>query len=128
MEAVIKLAAVAVVAATLIDLLSQYNHTYAILASVSICCGMLLVLLNLASPLFGLLQQLAAASGQEDLACVLKALGIAILTQTAADICSDSGQKAMAGRVILAGRVAVLAGALPLFAKLADLVQGLLAY
>ena len=125
MEAVIKLAAVAVVAATLIDLLSQYNHTYAILASVSICCGMLL---NLASPLFGLLQQLAAASGQEDLACVLKALGIAILTQTAADICSDSGQKAMAGRVILAGRVAVLAGALPLFAKLADLVQGLLAY
>lgn len=126
METMIQLAAIAVIATVLIDVLIQYNRTYAIIASVSICCAMLLFLIRQATPLFTYLQELASLSASENLGCVLKAVGIAILTQSAADICADSGQRALAGRVILAGRAAIVVSALPLFRQLAALIQNLL--
>ena len=120
MEEIIKLCAAAVAAAALIELLAQYERSYAILASVSICCAVLFYLFRTAAPMLEWVRQMSQLSGQEELACVLKAAGIAVLTQTAADICQDAGQKALAGRVILAGRLAVVTGALPLFSSLAE--------
>lgn len=46
---------------------------------------------------------------------LFKALGIALLTQTAADVCRDAGESGLAGKVELCGQVLLLVCGLPLF-------------
>ena len=43
--------------------------------------------------------------------------------QTAADVCRDAGQTALAGKLELGGRLALLIVALPLFRRLLDLAM-----
>jgi len=68
----------------------------------------------------------AAGIGETRLKVLLKSLGICFLSQLAADACRDVGQSAIAGKVELAGRMAVLLSALPLFGELLELAMKLI--
>ena len=57
---------------------------------------------------------------------LFKTLGVAVVTQLAADLCRDAGESAMAGKVELCGKAAVLALSLPLASDLLRLAAGLL--
>lgn len=57
---------------------------------------------------------------------IVKVLGIAVITKTGADICSDSGNSALASAVGLAGRVMMLLLSFPLIKAVASLAGGLL--
>lgn len=127
MEDLVKLTGLCVVAMILISLLRQYAPSYAILAALACCVVILWYTAQAVGPLLGFLQTLAQAGTADDLACVGKAVAITLLTQGVRDLCTESGQPALAGRVELAGRAAVLLAALPLFAKLTETLTGLLA-
>lgn len=90
-----------------------------------IACGVALTvfLLGYVSPLVNEISSIASAGGidNELLAVVLKSFGICVAVQTAADVCRDSGQSSLAGRLELGGRLALLLVALPLFRRLLDL-------
>ena len=60
------------------------------------------------------------------MAVIIKSLGICYITQLAADTCKDAGEGAMAGRIELSGRVAVLILALPMFTALLQIAVGLI--
>ena len=66
-----------------------------------------------------------AGVGGEYSSILLRALGVAFLTQFAADACRDAGESALAGRVELTGRVGILVLALPLFARVASIAAAL---
>ena len=91
----------------------------------TIACGVVLTmfLLGFVSPLIDEISSLTAAGGidSELLGIVLKSFGICVAVQTAADVCRDAGQTALAGKLELGGRLALLIVALPLFRKLFDL-------
>ena len=53
MGELVRIAALAIVAAVLISVLNQYEKTYAILATVAICCLFLLYTARLLEPLIG---------------------------------------------------------------------------
>ena len=55
---------------------------------------------------------------QEYGAILFKALAIALLAQTTADICRDAGESALAGYTELAGKTLLLIMALPLFEEI----------
>ncbi len=57
---------------------------------------------------------------------VLRALGLAFLTETAASICRDSGEGGLAGWVEMAGKLEILLLALPLIRTVLDTVAALL--
>ena len=57
---------------------------------------------------------------------LLKALGISLLTQTAADVCRDAGESALASKAEFGGQVLLLACALPLFEHAAVLLEQLI--
>ena len=57
---------------------------------------------------------------------VFKAVAIALMAQSVQDLCMEAGQTALAGRVELAGEVAVLLAAMPLFTVLTDTLLALL--
>ena len=67
----------------------------------------------------------AAALPGEYAVILFKALGICWLAQFAADSCRDAGESALASKVELAGKTAVLLTTLPLFSAVAELVTEL---
>lgn len=67
-----------------------------------------------------------AFGGNSAFTMLIKALGICITTQLAADICRDSGSSSLANIVELGGRLMVLALTLPLLKSIAELAVGLI--
>lgn len=57
---------------------------------------------------------------------LIKALGISLLTQTAADVCRDAGESTIAGKVELGGKVLLLLCALPLFEYTVSLLDSII--
>ena len=64
--------------------------------------------------------------GGGSFAMLVKALGICVTTQLAADICRDSGSGSLANVVELGGRLLVLGLSLPLLKSIAELAVGLI--
>ncbi len=56
---------------------------------------------------------------------LLRSLGIALLTQTASDICRDAGETALASKAELGGQVLLLLCGLPLFEYAVSLLEGI---
>ena len=80
-----------------------------------------------AAPLVRYLEELLEVHGLSDYATVLlKALGIAVLTQSCADICRECGETSAASGVELAGRVELLLLALPLMGEVLEAARQLL--
>lgn len=53
---------------------------------------------------------------------MLKAAGVTVVSELAAQLCRDAGETALAGRVALIARVTVLALCVPLVSELAELL------
>ena len=68
----------------------------------------------------------AAFGGNSTYTMLVKALGVCITTQLAADICRDSGSNSLANTVELGGRLLVLGLTLPLLKSIAELAVGLI--
>ena len=92
-------------------------------------CGVLLVTLS------GKLTEITDGVGEmtelagldnENIKILLKALGICIVTQFAADICYDNSCSSVAAAVELSGRVGALILALPMLEAVASLGIGLI--
>lgn len=58
----------------------------------------------------------------EFLKTVIKVTGIAFLTEFAASICRDSGESALAYKIEFAGKIIVIALAIPIFAAVLNLL------
>ena len=68
----------------------------------------------------------ASFGGNSAYTMLVKALGVCITTQLAADICRDSGSNSLANTVELGGRLLVLGLTLPLLRSIAELAVGLI--
>ena len=119
--------AIGVVGAVLAVLLAQYRREYAVMVSLATGLAILLAMLREA---WGIMEELercidAAGIDRKYLEVLVKSLGICFVSQFAADTCRDSGQAAIASKVELAGKCAVLLAALPLFRTLLELAARL---
>lgn len=83
-------------------------------------------LLTEASSVLGEYLRLGSSALQEGFSCVVKAVGISLVTQSACDTCCDYGQTALAGKLEFAGKLAILAAALPLFKEMLTTLEKLL--
>ncbi len=118
----------AVISAVLCILIRQYQPESAL--GVSIACGVVLTLaaLSMLSPAVDAFSQLSERAGMDSefSRVLLKALAVCWITRIGADGCRDAGESAIAARLELAGKAAVLVISLPVFLNLAELVTSLL--
>lgn len=125
MASVIGITVVAVVVAVLFR---QYRPEYGVL--ISLITGILLLGLVVKglTPAIEQISNLAEKVGMYgDYTDVLvKSLGICFLTQIACDTCKDAGESAIASKVELAGKAAVVILTLPLFQKLLSIALDLI--
>lgn len=126
---IFNIAGIAVIVAAIAVLLRQNRKEYAMLVSLGAGIIILVYVILKAVPAFTVLQNLLSGSGvnSEYIKILLKSLGICFIAQLASDACRDAGETAIASKVELAGKFAVLLVALPLFEQVAKLVTNLIA-
>ena len=123
---ILKILGLCLCALVLLDVLRQYGPTFAVLAALACCAVLLALAARTLEPVVEFARRLSQLSGSEHFGSVCKAVVIALLAQSVQDLCQQAGQTALAGRVELAGKTAVLLAALPLFTSLADTLLSLL--
>ena len=118
------IAGAALVAAVIAVMLRRYHAEYGMLISILAGVLILAMLLEALPQALGQVTELlqAAALPGKYALILFKALGLCWLAQFAADSCRDAGESALASKVELAGKTAVLLTTLPLFPEVGALV------
>lgn len=123
----LQIAGMAVTVAAFGVLLKQYKKEYALLLGVAGGVLIFLLVIAKAQPAFSEIQKLLSGvhvnAGYAPV--LMKSLGVCFVAQLASDVCRDAGESAMASKVELAGKIAVLLLALPLFGQVAQLAINL---
>lgn len=90
-----------------------------------IVCGVIMTayLIAIILPLINEINTMAAESGinSEFIIIAVKAIGICIAVQIASDVCRDAGQSALANKLEMGGKIALLIVSLPLFKEMLSL-------
>ena len=122
------IAAVAVITAFLALMLRRTHPEQSM--AVTLIAGILMVAaaLGYMAPLLKNIRQMLELGGLsgEYIQILFKALGICIITQLASDACRDAGEQGLAAKTELAGKLTLLALALPLFQKIGDIALSLI--
>ena len=114
---------------------SVYYHStagaFAAGAAAGVCYAGLFVLLYLLGQMkdifSGLEDILSGLSGQSELtAIILKALGVCIVAELGSQCCRDAGETAIAAKVELAAKAALVMMSMPVFASLLEIAGELL--
>ncbi len=111
---------VGIVMCVLIVTINQFKPEFSLL--LSIICGVVLTayIITVMVPFFGEIKSIAEDSGinSEFILIAIKAIGICIAVQIASDVCRDAGQTALANKLELGGKIALVIVALPLFKEM----------
>ena len=109
-------------------ILSKQGKEYALLLSLGTCCLVLLVMFRFLEPVLDLLKQLQTLGNlqPEWLSVMLKAVGIGLVVEMGALICSDAGNAALGKTLQILGAAAVLWLSIPLMNSLIELLQQIL--
>lgn len=127
---IVGIVGIAVCAAIVAAMLRRYHQEYAVMVSIAAGIVILIEILTNLSPAIRQVNTLLSSAGlTADYAVILfKTLGICFLAQFAADSCRDAGESALASKVELAGKIAIVVLALPLFEKIAKTATNLIDY
>lgn len=125
---VAKISAAAILTAMIYALVRQIKPEF---APVVILGGSAVILVAVAGRFFETSETVdrmmrLAGLEKENVSILMRALGICVITQFAADICYDNSSSALAAAVELAGRVGAITVALPMLQAVAKTALGLM--
>ena len=124
----IKIIGVGLVAAIAIIVVKQVKPELAIIIAIASSLVILLLLIEMLSSVTQIFEVLVNKTGiNKDLfTSVLKMIGIGYITDFSANICVDSGNNAIADKILLAGKITILVLALPIISSLIDIIVGIM--
>ena len=125
---IIIIASSALIAAILSLILKQYKPEYSLFISISAGILIFLSVLAVTRPIMDFINDLTSQTGLSSVYAevLIKSLAVCYITQLASDCCTDAGETAIAGKLQIAGKVAILLIALPMFQSLTELVTELI--
>ena len=126
--AVLAIGVCALCAAVFGALVKKSNKEYALLLTAAAAAAILAAALGDAAPPIGEIHSLSRGGGVQSqcLAIVVKAAGLAVIGQLAAQLCRDAGEATLAYGVELAAKVAILTVAMPLISQLFEFMGEIL--
>lgn len=125
---IIKIIGAGFITAITAILLKQTKPELAFAVSVAGTVIILIFAADMLKETFGALNSIAEISGAaiEPVKILLKIVGIGYLTEFAAGILSDFGANSVADKVVLGGKLTVVAAALPLIKKVLEVLNAFL--
>lgn len=124
---ILKIAAVGIVTAFCSLTLKENKSELSLMVAIAGGCIILFMLLDYFTDIFGSISMLIDKAGVNGnvLKSVIKIVGIGYITEFSASIVEDSGNKSLAEKMVMAGKVIILAVSLPILTALFDLVSEL---
>lgn len=125
----VKIGGIALTGLSALLILRAYKPEWAVFLRMAVTVVSLGLVLSLAGTVMDSITDLTAATGAldgESWTILLKALGLAFLTETAASVCRDSGEAGLATWVETAGKLEILLLSFPLIRTVMDTVADLL--
>jgi len=116
------------VAAVLSIILRQYKQEFGLYIPLIAGIIILTAVITAMRPVLDTVKNLMETTGMNNIygQTLLKGLAVCYLTQLATDTCKDAGETAIAGKIELSGKIAVVVLSLPLFNNLVQLITGLI--
>ncbi len=118
MESIFSIVIFVLTSAVFVTLLRSYDSSIAFMLTIA---AVVILLLAILPSVFGLIESLEGITElitQGPFEVVIKAVGIAVVTQLTSELCLDAGQRAMSSIVQLCGKVAIVVAAFPLLGEL----------
>ena len=124
----IQICGICIIASVLCTLFGNLGKEYAVYIKLAASVVMLSIIILYISPLTETVYLLYEKAGadEEYLTILFKALGICYISQFASDICKDCGEATLAMQAELAGKIALMLLALPLFNTLSEIITELI--
>ena len=124
----IPICGICVIASVLCTLFGNLGKEYSVYIKLAAAITVLSVIVLYISPITETIYVLYEKSGadEEYLTTLFKALGICYISQFASDICKDCGETTLAVQAEIAGKIALMLLALPLFNTLSEFVTELI--
>ncbi len=128
MDTYVKALAGVLVTLVLYLVLAKQNKDISVLLTVLVCCMIIVAAINYLEPVISFVDKLETLGqfNSDMLSILLKAVGIGLLAEVTALICSDAGNAALGKTVQILASVAILWLSVPLFTSLIELVEEIL--
>lgn len=125
---IITIVGAGIVAALISVILKQYKPEFGMYVSLAAGCVILVAIVSQIKPVIDTITELTDAVNIAPvyLSALLKALAICYITGIACDTCRDSGETAIAAKIEMGGRLAIVLVSLPLFKSLVELITNLM--
>ena len=125
---IIKISAMGIVTAFCVVLLREQKSEIAMLVGIAGGCLILLSLLDYFTQVFSPLADIAQKTGipSSVYKTVLKIISIGYIADFSAGIVEDTGQKALAEKIVLGGKLIIMVLSLPIVTMLFDIIAGVL--
>ncbi|MBR5773278.1 MAG: stage III sporulation protein AD [Clostridia bacterium] len=125
---IIKVVCVVMIAAFLSVIVRQYRAEYSLFIALGAGVIVWMMLSDTFSRAVESIRLMLSGTGIDNdyISIVFKSLGICILTQIACDICRDCNESALATKTELAGKIAILAVAMPMITSIAQIAVELI--
>jgi len=124
----IAVAGIALIGAAISLLLKQYKPEYAMMVGIAVGILIFIEIFSKGRETFTMISDLLEKTQVpvEYSVILFKSLGICFITQIGADSCRDAGENAIASKVELAGKMAILILAVPMFTNLIEAAVNLM--
>lgn len=125
---IVKISAIGLITAFCVVLLREQKSEIAVLVGIAGGCLILLSLVDYFTEVFSALSHIADQTGIPSgiYKTVLKIISIGYIADFSAGIVEDTGQKALAEKIVLAGKLIIMALSLPILTLLFDTIAGVL--
>lgn len=128
MEIFLKAAAGVLITVILCLALEKQSKELSVLLVMTVCCMIIGAAINYLKPVFTLFEKLQSIGklNEEMMRVLLKAVGIGLVAEITAMICSDSGNNALGKAIKLIAAGVILCISIPLFESLLELIEEIL--
>ena len=125
---VVKIVGIGLVLSIVLVLIKQVKPELSTAVLVAGSIIMLTIILKYFASVISVFNSIINKTGinKELFAIVLKIVGVGYLIEFGANICADSGNNAIADKVLLAGKLIILIISMPIITSLMDIIIGLI--
>lgn len=124
----IKIVSLGILISTVVVIVKQVKPELAIAVSIAGCVILLSIVFNYFFNIFNVFNEIVTKTGLDIqlFIIILKIIGVGYLVEFSADICLDSGNNAIADKIILCGKILIFVMALPIITNLFEIILGLI--
>lgn len=128
MVVIFKLIGLALIIIVAVLVVKQTKPEMAVLVGVAGSIIFFFYIIDLLEQAFGVFSYILDKTGlnSELFIVLLKIIGVGYLTEFSANICSDSGNSAVASKILLAGKLVIFILAIPIIKSLIDIIVSIM--